>query len=79
MYFPFSSACFGRSSLSITCIPAMAAEQASAPPHVVVVWMKGLGYIIHCQISSVETNADIGITPPPRDFPSVMISGVTHQ
>lgn len=57
----------------------MAAEHASAHPPVVVVWINGLGCIIDCQISSVETKADIGITPPPRDFPRVIISGTTPQ
>jgi hypothetical protein len=41
---------------------AAMALHASAPPPVVVVWMKGLGYIMHCQISSVEQKALIDIT-----------------
>ena len=58
---------------------AIAAEQASAPPPVVVVWMNGLGSIMHCQISSVEQKVLMGITPPPRDFAVARMSGTTPQ
>jgi hypothetical protein len=58
---------------------AAMALHARAPPPVVVVWMKGLGYIIGCQISSVEQAAPIGITPPPKDLAAARMSGVMFQ
>lgn len=58
---------------------AIAAAQASAHPPVVVVCINGFGCMRDSQISFVEENALIGITPPPRAFPDVIISGCIHQ
>ena len=76
IYSPLAAACSHKRSRRVTLMAAMAALQASAPPPVVVVWMKGLGYIIGCQISSVEQNALIGITPPPSDLATARMSGI---
>src|SRR5579883_2602392 len=77
-YSPFSAACSGIRSSIVTLIAAMAAAQASGFPPVVVVWINGL-LLKTLQILGVDMNAPMGITPPPRAFAEVIMSGTTSQ